>query len=75
MDNIMAIKARDALPPIKESMLTLADGLLADGAELVLVGCTDISIVVKEGDLRVPVVDALSVLVDRVIQKAFENGP
>jgi aspartate racemase len=71
MDNIMAIKAREALPPITKSMLAVADSLVSDGAELVLVGCTDISIVVKEGDLSVPVVDALSVLVDRVIGEAL----
>ena len=73
MDNILAIKARESLEPIRDSMLGIASSLISDGAELVLVGCTDISIVVKEGDLSVPVVDALSVLVERVVREALES--
>ena len=49
--------------------LVAAGRLLVDrGADLVIAGCTEIPVVVREGDLSVPLVDVTEVLVQRAIE-------
>jgi aspartate racemase len=48
--------------------LKISDGLMKDGAEMIIAGCTEISLVLKEGDVDVPVVDPLQVLANRAVQ-------
>ncbi|MCP4644443.1 MAG: amino acid racemase [bacterium] len=74
MNGIMAIKARRDLPPIRQSMLDVSTRLVESGAGLILIGCTDISVAVKEGDLETPIVDALTVLARSIIRRATESA-
>jgi aspartate racemase len=39
-----------------------ANGLVAGGAEVIIAGCTEISLVLSQGSLAVPVVDPLAVV-------------
>jgi aspartate racemase len=48
--------------------LEVAQDLLGRGADLVICGCTEISLVLKDGDLAVPVVDPLQVLAEVAVQ-------
>lgn len=42
--------------------LEAAEALIGQGAEMIVCGCTEISLVLKDGDISVPVVDPLQVL-------------
>ncbi len=47
-----------------------AQKLIDAGAEMVLCGCTEVSIVLRDGDLTVPVVDPLQVLAEEAVKHA-----
>jgi len=51
---------------ILEASQTLIDG----GVQAILAGCTEVPLVLKEGDLSVPVIDPLAILAEASIKKA-----
>jgi len=70
---IEAIKAARSLGEVETAMRTVVDGLRTRGAEAVVAGCTEISLL--DGDrMSVPWIDALDVLVEATVREAF-RGP
>jgi aspartate racemase len=67
---IKNIKAGESRERIKEKFISIAKHLIGMGAEGILVGCTEISLVLEEGDLPVPMFDALSILARASIKVA-----
>ena len=55
-----------------ELLRNVAEELIADGAEAVICGCTEVSLVLHDGDLAVPVVDPMQVLALKAV--AFAGG-
>lgn len=55
----------------REMVLEVASELVDMGAEAVICGCTEISLVLKEGDIDVPVVDPLQVLAETAVGVAL----
>ena len=55
-----------------ELLRGVAEELIADGAEAVICGCTEVSLVLHDGDLAVPVVDPMQVLALKAV--AFAGG-
>ena len=49
----------------------VAKKLVEMGAEIVICGCTEVSLVLKEGDLPVPLLDPLQVLAEEAVAKAL----
>ena len=49
----------------------VANDLVVAGAEMIICGCTEISLVLKEGDLAVPVLDPLQVLAEAAVSEAL----
>lgn len=56
----------------RKLLLDVANKLIDKGAELMILGCTEISVVIKNGDLRVPVVDPLKILAEEAIKLALK---
>jgi len=54
----------------KEIVAEVAAHLVEKGAEAVICGCTEISLVLEDGDLPVPVVDPLQVLAEAAVAEA-----
>lgn len=54
----------------KRLILDAANTLVARGARVVIGGCTEVSLVLKDGDLSVPVVDPITVLAQAAIERA-----
>lgn len=54
----------------KALMLKAAESLILKGAEAIIAGCTEVPLVLKEGDLSVPVIDPVSILARVAIAKA-----
>lgn len=69
MDAIMQVKT-GRTEPARATIRRAAGQLVACGAAAVIVGCTDISVVLAEGDLDVPVVDSTVALAEKIINLA-----
>jgi aspartate racemase len=54
----------------KESLIEVAKDFIDQGAEGVICGCTEISVVLHEKDLNVPVIDPMQIVVDKAIKMA-----
>ena len=70
MDVINAVKAGQTGDDVKRMIVTQGEKLAARGAQAVIAGCTEIPLVLKDGDLSVPVVDATLALALRVVKEA-----
>ncbi len=49
----------------------VAKDLISTGAELIICGCTEVSLVLKHGDVSVPVLDPLQVLAEAAVAEAL----
>ena len=58
----------------KETITSVASELVKGGAEAVICGCTEVSLVLKEGDIPVPVVDPLQILAKTAVTMALGRG-
>jgi aspartate racemase len=50
---------------------SVANDLIGAGAEMIICGCTEVSLVLKEGDLPVPILDPLQVLAEEAVAEAL----
>lgn len=64
------IKAVGPSPWSKGLIVDAAKTLMARGAQVIIAGCTEIPLVLQDGDLAVPVVDPLAVLARVAIERA-----
>jgi aspartate racemase len=51
----------------------VANDLVTAGAEMIICGCTEVSLVLKEGDLAVPIFDPLQVLAEAAVAEALQK--
>jgi len=64
------VKAVGPTPWSKGLIVDAANALISRGARLIIVGCTEVSLVLRDGDLSVPIVDALTVLARVAVERA-----
>lgn len=69
MNGIWQIKAGD-LAAGREALMAAAMQLIADGAEVIIAGCTEVPLVIGPGDLPVPLIDSTDVLARRAVSFA-----
>ena len=69
MKAIYAVKAGNLSEGIKKSILKIAQKLIDKGAEVIIAGCTEIPLILKEGDVAVPLIDPTQVLAKAAVQK------
>ncbi len=70
MKVIYVIKAGDLSKRVKKSILKITQNLIDKGAETVVAGCTEIPLILKDGDVLVPIIDPTQVLASIAVQKA-----
>jgi aspartate racemase len=70
MKAVYAIKAEGPTELARARVRQAADELVTRGAQLVITGCTEIPLVLKDGDLSVPVVDPIAILAEAAIDQA-----
>lgn len=70
MHVIKAVKGGDTSPAISETFTDIAGVLMADGADMLLIACTELSILGPRLDAAVPVLDALDVLSEEIVAQA-----
>ena len=64
------IKERGPTEKSKRLILDASRKLIDQGAQAVIAGCTEIPLVLKDGDLSVPVIDSVAILARAAIRKA-----
>ena len=70
MKVIYAVKAGDLSEKVKKNIIQIAQKLIDKGAEAIIAGCTEIPLILKEGDVSVPIIDPTQVLAKMAIKKA-----
>lgn len=58
----------------REIVLSVADDLVKGGAGMIICGCTEVSLVLKDGELAVPVVDPLQILAETAVKVALATN-
>ena len=72
MDLLYAIKAGARGSATKAAMAALGEALIERGAEVVIAGCTEVPLVLVNGDLGRPLVDSTAVLAEATV--AYAKG-
>jgi len=67
---IYAVKAGD-MSKSSATVVQIGQKLIAAGAEALIAGCTEIPLIVRAGDLSIPIVDATEVLARRTVEIAL----
>lgn len=67
---IYGVKAGQMGPEVTRGLVRVADHLLAQGAQAVVLGCTELPFVLKPHDLRVPLLDSNLVLARAAVRLA-----
>jgi aspartate racemase len=57
----------------REEFIRIIDNLVARGAEGIVLGCTEIPLLVKQGDVRVPIFDTTMIHATRAVALALES--
>ncbi len=70
MKAIYAIKSDGATDGARTLVREAAEDLVHRGAQVVIAGCTEIPLVLQDGDLSVPVVDPIAILAEAAIDRA-----
>jgi aspartate racemase len=70
MKVIYTVKAGNLSEEVKGNILKIAQKLIDKGAEAIIAGCTEIPLILKEGDVSVPLIDPTQVLAKAAVQKA-----
>ncbi|MGB2783825.1 MAG: amino acid racemase [Atribacterota bacterium] len=70
MKVIYAVKAGDLSNKVKKDILIVSQNLIDKGAEAIIAGCTEIPLILKDGDVLVPIIDPTQVLASIAVQKA-----
>jgi len=70
MEIIYIVKTGNSSEEIKKNILKIAQKLIDKGAEAIIAGCTEIPLILKEGDVSVPIIDSTQVLAKVAVQKA-----
>ncbi len=67
MELVYRIKSGDTGETVRRSMTTLARKLEAQGAEVIIAGCTEVPLVLTADDIEGELVSSTDVLVERTI--------
>ncbi|MFC2016125.1 aspartate/glutamate racemase family protein [Chloroflexota bacterium] len=66
----MGIKLGFTQGPARRSALSIAQSLVARGAEAIILGCTELSLVLSEQDISTPLIDPLQILALAIVREA-----
>jgi len=70
MKVIYLVKAGDLSNEVKGNIIKIAQKLIDKEAEAIIAGCTEIPLILEEGDVSVPIIDPTQILAKAAVQKA-----
>jgi aspartate racemase len=75
METLYRVKAAGAHPTLRQRIRDAAEHLHRRGAEVIVAGCTEVPLILQDGDLAIPVVDATLVLAEAAVRAALAEEP
>jgi aspartate racemase len=75
MAAIYGIKGTGTLPRSRALIQEAGHSLIAKGAEAIVAGCTEVPLILQDGDLPVPVIDATWILAQAAVRRALGHDP
>jgi aspartate racemase len=72
MQIIFSIKDGRDIKSMQKEMKQVAEHLIAMGAEIIIAGCTEIPLVIRDNDISVPLISSTEVLALKTIE--FASG-
>lgn len=73
MDSIYDIKAGKNLNEVRELLKPVVQELIINGAEAIVAGCTELSLVLNENDAKIPILDPINMLAEKVVKLGTSN--
>jgi len=70
MKIIYAVKAGNLSNEVKGNILKIAQKLIDKGVGAIIAGCTEIPLILKKGDVPVPIIDPTQILAKAAVRKA-----
>ena len=70
IDLIYMVKSGILSKEMKSQMIAISEELIKKGAEAIIAGCTEIPLILKNEDLKVPVIDPTNILAKKGIEVA-----
>ena len=67
---ICSVKAGDKGPAVRAKIKAEAEKLVAQGAQVILTACTELPLVLQDGDISVPVLDPTQILAEATVRFA-----
>lgn len=67
---IFSVKAGDKGPAVRERIRVVAERLAGQGAQLLLTACTELPLILQDGDVSVPVLDPTQALALAAVRRA-----
>ncbi len=71
---IFRVKAGDKGPEVRANVRAVAERLVARGAQLLFTGCTELPLVLQDGDVGVPVLDPTETLARAAVRYAMKES-
>ncbi len=75
MEAIYAVKHGEALDRPRRLIREAAAHLQQLGAEAVVAGCTEVPLILQDGDIPIPVIDPTTILAQAAVRRALSRGP
>jgi aspartate racemase len=69
---IESVKAGDKGPTVRDRLAEVVERLVARGAQLLVTGCTELPLVLRDGEAAVPVLDPTQALAEAAVRLARE---
>ena len=74
VDIIKSVKRGDSGPAVRRTFAQISGGLTGQGADLLLIACTELSLLADSIDPEAPCLDALDVLVSEIVRVGLGKG-
>lgn len=74
MEAIYAVKSGNLTETLEERLVEVVDALAADGADVIIAGCTEIPLALSPERSSRPLIDPATLLVNRVVERAMRRG-
>ncbi len=74
MEIIYGVKSGLDLNLLKKQIIEIAGLQINRGAEAIIAGCTEIPLVLKDGDISIPVIDPTLILAKKAVKEATGNN-
>jgi len=70
MDIIYKVKSGILSEKMKSQIIKISKEQIKKGAQAIISGCTEIPLILKNGDIKIPVIDPTNILAKRAVEEA-----